>query len=82
PRFPRPATPPPAPAPPPAAPPPPDGTPDQIPLTWGDADANAVVVSWASLAAAPNPRVRVAGPTEAWRTVHGGQRTSPDGLNG
>lgn len=60
----------------------PDGTPEQIHLTWGDADANEVVVSWASLAAATNPRVRFAGPNEAWRTVHGVQRTYTDGLNG
>ncbi len=60
-----------------------DGTPEQIHLTWGDDPSREVVVSWASLAPAANPRVRVstAGNGHA-RIVHGVQRTYTDGLNG
>ncbi|WP_174364574.1 fibronectin type III domain-containing protein [uncultured Caballeronia sp.] len=60
-----------------------DGTPEQIHLTWGDDPSKEVVVSWASLAPAANPRVRVstAGNGHA-RVVHGVQRTYTDGLNG
>jgi hypothetical protein len=35
----------------------PDGTPEQIHLTWGEDPSSEVVVSWASLGQAVNPRV-------------------------
>lgn len=60
----------------------PDGTPEQIHLTWGNDPATEVVVSWASLAAASNPRVQFGSAGEAQQTVHGIQRIYTDGLNG
>ncbi len=59
-----------------------DGTPEQIHLTWGDDPADEVVVSWASLAAATNPRVRYSASGEQNATVLAVQRTYTDGLNG
>ncbi len=60
----------------------PDGTPEQIHLTWGEDPAREVVVSWASLATAGNPRVLLSTPHGARRIVHGIQRTYTDGLSG
>jgi len=60
----------------------PDGTPEQIHLTWGNDPSSGVVISWASLAPAVNPRVRFGRAGEAKVTVHGVQRTYTDGLNG
>ncbi|WDD95208.1 metallophosphoesterase family protein [Burkholderia sp. FERM BP-3421] len=72
----------------------PDGTPEQIHLTWGGDPSEEVVVSWATLAPALKPRVRVRAQhgddsrSDArrggahWETVHGVQRTYTDGLNG
>lgn len=60
----------------------PDGTPEQIHLTWGEDPSSEVVVSWASLAPASNPRVHVSAAHGAGKTVHGVQRTYTDGLNG
>ncbi|MDE1179757.1 metallophosphoesterase family protein [Paraburkholderia sp.] len=60
----------------------PDGTPEQVHLTWGADPASEVVVSWASLAQASNPRVVVSGPNGTKTTVHGVLRTYTDGLNG
>ncbi|KVZ93174.1 purple acid phosphatase family protein [Burkholderia ubonensis] len=60
----------------------PDGTPEQIHLTWGDDPASEVVISWASLAPAVNPRARISADGEHPRVVHGVQRLYTDGLNG
>ncbi|GGP22674.1 purple acid phosphatase family protein [Silvimonas iriomotensis] len=60
----------------------PDGTPEQIHLTWGNDPCCEVVISWASLAAAVNPRVHVAGGNHGRASVHAVQRTYTDGLNG
>ncbi|PCE23187.1 serine/threonine protein phosphatase [Paraburkholderia acidicola] len=60
----------------------PDGTPEQIHLTWGNNPATEVVISWASLAPATNPRVHISCGGERKITVHGVQRTYTDGLNG
>jgi len=60
-----------------------DGTPEQIHLTWGADPARTVHLSWASPAAARNPRVHVrtaAGGTE--RVVRPDERSYTDGLNG
>ena len=59
-----------------------DGTPEQIHLTWGEDPASQVVVSWASLAQAVNPRVVYTADGHSPRTAHGIQRTYTDGLNG
>jgi len=60
----------------------PDGTPEQIHLTWGQEPWTEVVISWASLAPAVNPRVRFGRTGETRAMVHGVQRTYTDGLNG
>jgi len=60
----------------------PDGTPEQIHLTWGSDPATEIVISWASLASAVNPRVQFGGAGEQQQTVHGVQRIYTDGLNG
>jgi hypothetical protein len=60
----------------------PDGTPEQIHLTWGEDPSSAVVVSWASPAAAINPRVLYGATAELGETAHGVQRIYTDGLNG
>ncbi len=60
----------------------PDGTPEQVHLTWGEDPATSVVVSWASLAAAVNPRVVYRGPSGHDKTVHAVARDYTDGLNG
>jgi len=60
----------------------PDGTPEQIHLTWGEDPSSEVVVSWASLAPAINPRVHVMAADGPSTTVHGVQRSYTDGLNG
>jgi hypothetical protein len=60
----------------------PDGTPEQIHLTWGSDPATEVVISWATLASAVNPRVQFSGAGEQQHTVHGVQRIYTDGLNG
>lgn len=59
----------------------PDGTPEQIHLTWGNEPATEIVISWASLAPAVNPRVRFGRAGETMATAHGIQRTYTDGLN-
>jgi len=60
----------------------PDGTPEQIHLTWGKDPTRSVVVSWASLAQAVNPRVHLTDPGRFGRTIPAVQRTYTDGLNG
>jgi hypothetical protein len=60
----------------------PDGTPEQIHLTWGADPTRQVVVSWASLAQAVNPRVHLTDPGRFGRTIPAVQRTYTDGLNG
>ena len=60
----------------------PDGTPEQIHLTWGSDPATEVVISWASLASASNPRIQFGAADEAPQTVHGVQRIYTDGING
>ena len=60
----------------------PDGTPEQVHLTWGNDPTSEVVISWASLASAVNPRARIVADGEPARTVHGVQRVYTDGLNG
>jgi purple acid phosphatase-like protein/calcineurin-like phosphoesterase family protein len=60
----------------------PDGTPEQIHLTWGEDPSSAVVVSWASLGQAVNPRVLYGADTSLGKTAHGVLRTYTDGLNG
>jgi hypothetical protein len=60
----------------------PDGTPEQIHMTWGNDPTREVVISWVTLAQSTNPRIRISGPGEQHRTVHGVQRTYTDGLNG
>ena len=60
----------------------PDGTPEQVHLTWGNDPTSEVVISWASLAPAVNPRARIVADGEPARTVHGVQRLYTDGLNG
>jgi len=60
----------------------PDGTPEQIHLTWGDDPATSVVISWASLAQAINPRVRFGSSPAREHTAHAVQRSYTDGLNG
>src|ERR1700744_5346841 len=59
----------------------PDGTPEQVHLTWGNDPTHEVTVSWASLAPAVNPQVRVSGAREGKHTVHGVPSTYTDGLN-
>jgi hypothetical protein len=54
-----------------------DGTPEQVHLTWGQDPATEVTASWASPAAAVNPRLVIGG-----RVIPAEQRTYPDGLNG
>lgn len=60
----------------------PDGTPEQIHLTWGSDPTSEVVISWASLAVAVNPRVSVTAPGERTQVMHAVQRTYTDGING
>jgi 3',5'-cyclic AMP phosphodiesterase CpdA len=60
----------------------PDGTPEQIHLTFGADPASEVIVSWASLAQAVKPRVRLSSRDGHSRVVHAVQRTYTDGLNG
>ncbi|CAB3796286.1 hypothetical protein LMG28614_04338 [Paraburkholderia ultramafica] len=60
----------------------PDGTPEQIHLTWGNDPTSEVTVSWASLAPAANPQVRVSGADSKKHTVHAVQSTYTDGING
>src|ERR1700730_16957717 len=36
-----------------------DGTPEQLHLAWGDDPSNSVIVSWASIGQAVNPRVNI-----------------------
>jgi hypothetical protein len=60
----------------------PDGTPEQIHLTWGNDPASEVTVSWASLAPAVKPLVRVSGGDAARQAVHAIQSTYTDGING
>ncbi|MGF6571920.1 Calcineurin-like phosphoesterase [Paraburkholderia fungorum] len=60
----------------------PDGTPEQIHLTWGNDPASEVIVSWASLAPAVKPLVRISGGDSGRQTVHAIQSTYTDGLNG
>ena len=60
----------------------PDGTPEQIHLTWGANPAHSVVVSWASAAAAVNPRVSYGITPSHGRTVHAVQKNYTDGLDG
>jgi len=60
----------------------PDGTPEQVHLTWGADPSSEVVVSWASLAPAVEPRVQFSVAGGPKTTVHGVQRTYTDGLNG
>jgi hypothetical protein len=54
-----------------------DGTPEQVHLTWGQDPATEVTASWASPAAAVNPRLVIGG-----RVIPAEQRTYTDGLNG
>ncbi|WP_042338507.1 purple acid phosphatase family protein [Paraburkholderia ferrariae] len=60
----------------------PDGTPEQIHLTWGRDPASEVVISWASLAAAVNPRVSIGVTGERAQVRHAVERTYTDGING
>ena len=61
----------------------PDGTPEQIHLTWGADPARSVVVSWASLAGAQQPRVSFGlHERRGHKTVHAVERTYTDGENG
>jgi hypothetical protein len=60
----------------------PDGTPEQIHLTWGADPTSEVIVSWASLAQAVKPRVRLSSHDGHSHVVHAVQRTYTDGLNG
>jgi len=60
----------------------PDGTPEQIHLTWGEDPSSQVVVSWASLGQAVNPRVLYGADASLGKTAHGVLRTYTDGLNG
>ena len=48
----------------------------------GNDPTSEVVISWASLASAVNPRARIVADGEPARTVHGVQRVYTDGLNG
>jgi hypothetical protein len=59
-----------------------DGTPEQVHLTWGEDPTSSVVVSWASPAAAVNPRVHFGRSGWMQHTIHAVQRTYTDGLNG
>jgi hypothetical protein len=59
-----------------------DGTPEQIHLTWGDATASSVVVSWASAGQSVNPRVVCSHGAGRQHAVPAVQRTYTDGLNG
>ncbi|WP_277183162.1 fibronectin type III domain-containing protein [Caballeronia sp. BR00000012568055] len=59
-----------------------DGTPEQVHLTWGGDPSNEVIVSWASLAQAAQPRVQLTTHEGHMRVVHAVQRTYTDGLNG
>jgi hypothetical protein len=59
-----------------------DGTPEQIHLTWGEDPARIVHVSWASPAAARNPRVQVRTEGGAERVVRPEERQYKDGLSG
>jgi hypothetical protein len=60
----------------------PDGTPEQIHLTWGGDPASEVVVSWACLAAAVNPRVSVKAAGQHAMVHHALERRYTDGING
>ncbi|KAA1010796.1 metallophosphoesterase family protein [Paraburkholderia panacisoli] len=60
----------------------PDGTPEQIHLTWGNDPTSEVTVSWASVAPAVNPQVRIGGADSKRHTVHAVQSTYTDGING
>jgi len=60
----------------------PDGTPEQVHLTWGEDPTSEVIVSWASLAQAIKPRVRLSREGGHTHEVHAIQRTYTDGLNG
>src|SRR5262249_22459233 len=61
----------------------PDGTPEQVHLTWGEDPATSVVVSWASMAQALNPRVLYRSENSHRNEVaHAVQRVYTDGLNG
>jgi hypothetical protein len=60
----------------------PDGTPEQIHLTWGNDPTSEVTVSWASVAPAVNPQVRISGADSKRHTVHAVQSTYTDGING
>jgi len=55
----------------------PDGTPEQVHLTWGADPSSEVVVSWASLAPAVEPRVQFSVAGGPKTTVHGVQRRIP-----
>jgi hypothetical protein len=60
----------------------PDGTPEQIHLTWGEDPSSEVFVSWASLAQAVKPRVRLRTHEGHAHVIHAVQRSYTDGLNG
>ncbi|SAL45375.1 metallophosphoesterase [Caballeronia arvi] len=59
-----------------------DGTPEQIHLTWGEDPTSEVIVSWASVAQAVKPRVRISTNDGHAHVAHAVQRTYTDGLNG
>ena len=59
-----------------------DGTPEQLHLTWGDDPSNCVIVSWASVGQAVNPRVDLLDAKGVRRVIHAIQRSYTDGLNG
>src|ERR1051326_6738686 len=54
-----------------------DGTPGQIPLTWGDTPASSVVGSWASPGQAVRARVRI-----GQRVAPAESRPYTDGISG
>ncbi|WP_043203974.1 purple acid phosphatase family protein [Paraburkholderia acidipaludis] len=60
----------------------PDGTPEQVHLTWGSDPSREVVVSWASLAAAVNPRVNAGAAGRRARVYPARERRYVDGING
>ncbi len=65
-----------------SGPPSDDGTPEQVHLTWGADPTTSVVVSWASGAAATEPRVLL-GTGAGWRRrIPAVQRIYTDGING